>query len=639
MEVASVAVGSALHLGLDQNLTLAIALGSFLGTPVYGELGRDIFDRQARELGWDKFPTPFLSLQLVMLEPSEYCEHSGLNLTAQTLNGIFTSAACESDGEEAKQMLEAFGLTRRGTEPDTLEAYLVRAVVPIVTCAHSIDDMLKAEAIDSAVAAELFRLPFFEQIDVVKGNLRRSPSDLDLLNCLRADRTELVRQIIRVGRMEAIEDSRSKADLLRWVDTDPALQEVEKVIGLAYSSLPFVVAARAQARGHITAAHTIARAGFRSTMRALFEVARLNDDACRLLSLQHGGDSNSPIVKAIHESYLISHVPTSQSVLLKKMLAYLSELSGTWSLMAESGKGAGVYVVKQISPESEDDMPIRFVWPPKGKTSAAIGDIVEVKTSECDEAIRRTANRFGRTDSILGFTVSADCDSAPHLFLLPWPSVNLPEGRLAATCLREISESALRAIHLTAAGRESQDVLKLWEEAYGENGQLKAENRALKARVEVYETEMDRRKSGSETGEAAIPDGDKGEILSLKLPTVMFTVSFEREMVKIWSKNRKVAHRILSLCNRVAAGLKKGSRMHGHAVMEVYDGNDYRLFYRQAGGSFLFGSHWRKVSNVDVQNAHIAWVSGELDKWELPPPDRKTAQSQTSGRPLRRMTS
>jgi hypothetical protein len=79
--------------------------------------------------------------------------------------------------------------------------------------------------------------------------------------------------------------------------------------------------------------------------------------------------------------------------------------------------------------------------------------------------------------------------------------------------------------------------------------------------------------------------------------------------------------------------------MHGHAVMEVYDGNDYRLFYRQAGGSFLFGSHWRKVSNVDVQNAHIAWVSGELDKWELPPPDRKTAQSQTSGRPLRRMTS
>ncbi|MCB1477066.1 MAG: deoxyguanosinetriphosphate triphosphohydrolase [Rhodobiaceae bacterium] len=86
IEVAQVARSLARALGLDEDLTEALALSHDLGHPPFGHAGERALDRCLRE--WGGFDHNGQSLAVVTRLEKRYPEFDGLNLTWETLEGL-----------------------------------------------------------------------------------------------------------------------------------------------------------------------------------------------------------------------------------------------------------------------------------------------------------------------------------------------------------------------------------------------------------------------------------------------------------------------------------------------------------------------------------------------------------------------
>lgn len=86
LEVAQIARSLARRLGLDEDLTEALALAHDLGHPPFGHAGERALDRCLRDFGG--FDHNAQSLRVVTLLERRYPEFDGLNLTWETLEGI-----------------------------------------------------------------------------------------------------------------------------------------------------------------------------------------------------------------------------------------------------------------------------------------------------------------------------------------------------------------------------------------------------------------------------------------------------------------------------------------------------------------------------------------------------------------------
>src|SRR5271157_4718722 len=86
IEVAQIARSIARELGLDEDLTEALALAHDLGHPPFGHAGEDALNLAMKPFGG--FDHNAQSLRVVTLLESRYAGFDGLNLTWETLEGL-----------------------------------------------------------------------------------------------------------------------------------------------------------------------------------------------------------------------------------------------------------------------------------------------------------------------------------------------------------------------------------------------------------------------------------------------------------------------------------------------------------------------------------------------------------------------
>ena len=140
MEVAQLARTVARALGLNEDLTEAIALAHDLGHAPFGHAGQDALNIAMRPFGG--FEHNLQSLRVVDVLEERYARFDGLNLTFETREGILkhcSRAKAQELGELGRRFLER-------TEP-SLEAQLADLADAIAYNNHDVDDALRAQLI------------------------------------------------------------------------------------------------------------------------------------------------------------------------------------------------------------------------------------------------------------------------------------------------------------------------------------------------------------------------------------------------------------------------------------------------------------------------------------------------------------
>jgi len=132
LEVAQIARGLARMLGLNEELTEAIALAHDLGHTPFGHAGEEILDKLMEP--WGGFEHNLQSLRVVEVLEERYPNFPGLNLTYETREGL------AKHSKRFHPELEEYN----PEEAPTLEAQLIEVADEIAYNNHDIDDGLKS---------------------------------------------------------------------------------------------------------------------------------------------------------------------------------------------------------------------------------------------------------------------------------------------------------------------------------------------------------------------------------------------------------------------------------------------------------------------------------------------------------------
>lgn len=203
LEVAQIARTIARALGLNEDLTEAIALAHDLGHTPFGHAGQDALNQCMREYGG--FEHNLQSLRVVDWLEQRYAEFRGLNLSFETREGILKHCnrlrAAEL-GDVGQRFLD-------GSQP-SLEAQLANLADEIAYNNHDVDDGLRSglismEALDSVA---LFR----EQHEAVRARWPGLPS--------KRTRHEVIRRMINLQVVDLVEASRARIQALAPADID-----------------------------------------------------------------------------------------------------------------------------------------------------------------------------------------------------------------------------------------------------------------------------------------------------------------------------------------------------------------------------------------------------------------------------------
>ena len=141
LEVAQIGRVIARALGLDEDLTEALCLAHDIGHPPFGHAGEDAL-RQATE-GEGGFDHNAQALRVLMRLESPYCEHDGLNLTWELLEGLAKhNGPVAEPGWALTELNAAFPLDL--SRYPSLEAQVAAVADDIAYDNHDIDDGLRA---------------------------------------------------------------------------------------------------------------------------------------------------------------------------------------------------------------------------------------------------------------------------------------------------------------------------------------------------------------------------------------------------------------------------------------------------------------------------------------------------------------
>ncbi|AIT78776.1 deoxyguanosinetriphosphate triphosphohydrolase [Novosphingobium pentaromativorans] len=154
LEVAQIARVIARTLGLDEDLTEALALAHDIGHPPFGHAGEEALDSALHKAGG--FDHNAHCLRTLMRIDSPYCEHDGLNLTWETLEGLAKHNGPVTAPNWALSELDAAYGLELGTYA-SLEAQVAALSDDIAYDNHDIDDGLRAGFLD---LDELLAHPF-----------------------------------------------------------------------------------------------------------------------------------------------------------------------------------------------------------------------------------------------------------------------------------------------------------------------------------------------------------------------------------------------------------------------------------------------------------------------------------------------
>lgn len=215
LEVAQVACAVARNMGLNEDLTEAIALAHDLGHTPFGHAGQDALNGCMKLFGG--FEHNLQSLRVVDHLETSYAEFDGLNLTFETREGILKHCAVKNAA-----MLGDVGerfLTK--TQP-SLEAQIANLADEIAYNNHDIDDGIRSGliSIEQLCAVPLFcetyeeviaRYPKLEERRLIHEIVRR------LIGKMVIDLTDTSTQMIQQSGVNSIDQVRQQASpLIRY---------------------------------------------------------------------------------------------------------------------------------------------------------------------------------------------------------------------------------------------------------------------------------------------------------------------------------------------------------------------------------------------------------------------------------------
>jgi len=208
LEVAQISRTIARQLGLNEDLTEAIALAHDLGHPPFGHAGEEALDECMREHGG--FEHNQHALRIVEKLEYRYAEFPGLNLSWEVLE----AQAFHSKRRQASDLREYLAAGQ-----PLLEAQVVDAGDSLAYDTHDVDDALGAGLI---TFAELGKVPFWQQaLERVReqhprvGPLQLQPTVVRaLIDWQVGDLLEHSRQRLREHTIRSVDDVRRAPQVL-----------------------------------------------------------------------------------------------------------------------------------------------------------------------------------------------------------------------------------------------------------------------------------------------------------------------------------------------------------------------------------------------------------------------------------------
>ncbi|HHM05240.1 MAG TPA: deoxyguanosinetriphosphate triphosphohydrolase [Gammaproteobacteria bacterium] len=216
IEVAQIGRTTARALGLNEDLTEAIALAHDLGHTPFGHAGQDALNARMKDHGG--FEHNLQSLRVVDELEERYAAFRGLNLTFETREGILKHCAPDKARE-----LGALGQRFVDRRQPGLEAQLTNVADEIAYNSHDVDDGLRAGLITVEQLQEvaLFR----EHYGAVRQAHPRLPG--------RRAVYETVRRIINAQVTDLVETSRARLAEIRPADIEAVRRHGAPLIGFS----------------------------------------------------------------------------------------------------------------------------------------------------------------------------------------------------------------------------------------------------------------------------------------------------------------------------------------------------------------------------------------------------------------------
>ena len=205
LEVAQIGRVIARALGLDEDLTEALCLAHDIGHPPFGHAGEKALSQATERHGG--FDHNAQTLRTLMRLESPYCDHDGLNLTWEVLEGLAKHNGPVQRPTWALAELDAFYPLDLASHA-SLEAQVAAVADDIAYDNHDIDDGLRSG---------FLKLDDILTLDLVADQWRRVEVQFSGAPLDRRLR-ELVRSQIGTMVNDVIETTRSAADGLESVD-------------------------------------------------------------------------------------------------------------------------------------------------------------------------------------------------------------------------------------------------------------------------------------------------------------------------------------------------------------------------------------------------------------------------------------
>ena len=261
IEVAQIARSVARALGLNEDLTEAIALAHDLGHTPFGHAGQDALNACMKQFGG--FEHNLQSLRVVDRLEQRYAQFDGLNLTFESREGILKHCL-PTKAKELGDVGERF-LTKH--QP-SLEAQLTDLADGIAYNSHDVDDGLRAGLISVGQLADVDL--FGEQYDEV----RRCYPGLPHRRCVH----EVVRRMINRQVTDLVEATRVNLGRFRPADIEAVRTHQEPLVAFSEPMRQSHLELKRFLRRHLYQHYRVHRMTVKAVrvIKALFE-AFIND--------------------------------------------------------------------------------------------------------------------------------------------------------------------------------------------------------------------------------------------------------------------------------------------------------------------------------------------------------------------------
>jgi dGTPase len=216
IEVAQIGRSVARTLGLNEDLTEAIALAHDLGHTPFGHAGQDALNACMKAYGG--FEHNLQSLRVVDELEERYAEYSGLNLTFEAREGILKHCSAAKAAE-----LGELGQRFIHKRQPGLEAQLANVADEIAYNNHDVDDGLRAGLIS---VEQLNRIRLFQELYAQTKALYPALAEKRIIH-------EVIRRMINRLVIDLVEASRDRLARLGPADIDAVRAQPAPLIGFS----------------------------------------------------------------------------------------------------------------------------------------------------------------------------------------------------------------------------------------------------------------------------------------------------------------------------------------------------------------------------------------------------------------------